>query len=168
MFSYLITFISFCLDISLSKYLFLSTHTNNYLIPMFTIISFILLLPYFKTKKDYLIYIGIFGFLYDIMITDTLILNLVLFLLIGSIIIFLDNRISHCYISNIFKFLIIIFIYDLLTYSILIINGYIDYSFVIFLKKYVSSLLLNFIYVTILYFFTNYLSKKFKIKKTYN
>ncbi len=166
-FGIIITAISFLIDSFLSNYLYISVSNNNIFIPMFTLISFIITLPYFNNQSNnYLIVCFVFGFIYDITFTNTLLLNAALFTLIGFIIILLDNGLSNNYFNSILKMLIIIIIFDSLTYFILLMLNYINYGILDLLMKIAKSLLLNFIYITVFYFTTNLIAKKMHIKKS--
>lgn len=166
-FGIIITSISFLLDAFCSNYIFVSVSNNNIFIPMFTLISLIITLPYFNNENNkYLMACTIFGLIYDITFTNTLGFNAALFLIVGFVIIFLDNSLAHNLFNSILKMLIIIIIYDTLTYFILIILNYINYSIITLGMKILKSLLLNTIYITILYFSTNVISKKLRIRKS--
>ncbi len=159
--------ISFILDSFVSQYIFPSITNFNIFIPMFSLISLIIVFPYFNSNnKDYLITCLITGLIYDITYTNTLGLNMALFLLSGYIIIFLDNGLSNNLFSLLIKMLIIIFIYDSLTYLILILLNYIDYSIIDLFIKMLKSLTLNSIYLIFTYLITNMIAKHFKIRKT--
>ena len=166
-FGIIVTAISFLIDSFLSNYLYVSVSNNNIFIPMFTLISLIIILPYFNSQSNnYLATCFIFGLIYDITFTNTLLLNAALFTLIGFIIILLDNGLSNNYFNSILKMLIVIIIFDSLTYFILLMLNYINYGILDLLLKIAKSLLLNFIYISILYFLTNMIAKKLHIKKS--
>lgn len=158
--------VSFLLDSLVSQYLFSSITNNNILIPMFSLISLIIVYPYFgNNDKNYFMTCLILGLTYDITFTNTLGLNAVLFLFVGYIIVLLDNGLSNNLFSLIIKMLIVILVYDSLNYLILIILNYIDYGIIDLLFKILKSLLLNLIYLIVSYFVTNHISKKFNIRR---
>lgn len=165
-FGIIISSISLLLDALLSSYIPIFINNNNLFIPMFTIISLIIIFPYFNNDEySYLKICALFGLIYDILFTNTLGLNIVLFIIIGFIINFLDGTLSNSLISVIIKMLIVIIIFDSLTYFILLMLDYIDYGILILLKKFLKSLILNFIYIIILHFSTNGLAKKYRIRR---
>ena len=162
----LIVLISFFLDAFLSMYIPISVSNYNMLVPMFTIISLIISYPFFNgNEKNYLITCLVFGILYDITFTNTFGLNLALFFGIGFLIIFMDGGLSNNLFSLIVKMLVIIILYDLLTYLILLLLNYIDYGILTLIIKIGKSLILNTIYLISAYFITNMISKKFHIKR---
>lgn len=165
-FGILIILTSFFLDAFLSMYIPISVSNYNILVPMFTIISLIIIYPYFKdNQKNYLITCLVFGLLYDITFTNTLGLNLALFFGLGYLIIFMDGGLSNNLFSLIIKMLVIIFLYDILTYIILLLLNYIDYGILTLIIKIGKSLILNTVYLISTYFITNIISKKFHIKR---
>ena len=164
-FGIIITTISMLFDSLLSNYISISAMNNVYLIPMFTIASLIIIYPYFEEKKDFIKICILFGFIYDILFTNTLGLNVSLFFIIGYIITLLDDILSNTLFSIIIKMLIIVLVYDSLSYFILLLLDYMNYSIIALLIKLSKSILLNLIYIIILYFSTNAFAKIFSIKK---
>ena len=155
--------ISFLLDGVFSNVI---TIHNNMLIPLLSVMSLIIIYPYFK-KDDikYLEYIFIYGLIYDLVYTDTLILNAIVFTFIGLIIIGINIIISNNYLNiSLIAFLVIIS-YRIITYFILVFTKYLEFDFAVLLKGITSSLLLNIIYAILLYLFTDIISNRFYIKK---
>lgn len=157
----LITLISFYLEGILSNVINL-----NYLIPLFTLLSLVIIYPYlFNRKKDYFIICFIIGFLYDIGYTDTLFLNAFIFLLIGYIIylinIFITNNIFNVTIISI----IIIIIYRIITYLVLIFINYLTPDIDLLIKSIMNSISINIIYILFMYKITDLISRKKGIYK---
>ena len=74
----LILLISFTLEGIFSNLL----SANSILIPLFTIISFVIVYPYFKNAKNkFYIYAGLIGLLYDIVYTNCPFVNTFTFLI---------------------------------------------------------------------------------------
>ena len=79
----IIILIGITLELILNLYL----NINSYFISLFTILSLVFVFPYFKnSKKDFLIFSSLVGFIYDLIFTNFYILNSFLF---GFISIFL-------------------------------------------------------------------------------
>ena len=155
--------ISFLLDGVLSNII---TIHNNMLIPLLSVMSLIIIYPYFK-KDDikYLEYIFIYGLIYDLVYTDTLILNAIIFTFIGLIIIGINIIISNNYLNiSLISFLVIIS-YRIMTYFILVFTRYLEFNINSLVKSITSSLLLNIIYVILMFLITDYISNKYDIKK---
>mgnify|MGYP002624595016 CR=1 FL=1 len=145
----------------------LSKVTNTtFLIPLTTLMSLIIIYPFCnKMKKEYYLICFIIGLIYDIAYTNTLFLNACLFLLIG----YLINLINIIITNNIFNVmiigLIIIIIYRILNYFILVFIDYLEYDITLLIKSILSSILLNLLYVGILYKIIDKISKKYRIYK---
>lgn len=139
---FLFLLFTFFLDITFNLYI-----NINLLYPMFTLSSLIILYFLIKNKNNYLILSIILGFIYDLIYSSTFI-NTVLFFIISLIIKNIFNK-NISIIKILFTLLTIIFIYDLsLFLYVVIVNKY-SYSLNIFLNKYLSSLIINFIYIII-------------------
>ena len=165
-FSSIVMIISFLSDAFLSKYISIFPFCSSYFIPMFTIISLIIIYPYFNNEnKGYFRLCFIFGMLYDIVFTNTFGLNITLFLFIGYMISVFDITFSASFFTMILKTFLVIVLFDFFNYSILLLLQYFHYNVYDLLFKILKSIPLNLIYITILYFTTEYLSKKHNIRK---
>lgn len=138
----LLTLFTFILDITFNLYI-----NIKLLYPMFTISFLIILYFLIKNKNNYLLYSIVLGFIYDL-IYSNIFINTILFLIISLIVKNIFNK-NISIIKILFTLLTIIFIYDLsLFLYVVIVNKYL-YSINIFINKYISSLIINFIYITI-------------------
>ena len=81
---------SFILDAFTSLYLNFSIETVSIFKTIYTIISLVLIYNYFKNKNKYIIVLIISGILFDIVYTNTFILNIIIFVVIYLIINYLD------------------------------------------------------------------------------
>lgn len=135
-------------------------------IPLFTIISLVIIYPYFSNNDfKYLKYCAIIGLCYDIIFTNTLILNMVVFLSIGLIIKLVNIFISNNPLNVILISLISITFYRVITYFLLVIINFVSFNFNVLLKGVYSSLIINLAYGIIVYLLTDYLSKKHRVSK---
>lgn len=161
-FSFLIFFVSFLLEGLVSN--FLSFH--SYFLPLFSIISLIIIYPYFHKKEiTYLKMCAFFGFLYDITYTDTFLLNTCLFVMIGFFIEFINIWLSNNFLNSGFISFIVIILYRILYYFILFFCGYSSFSFKNLFISINHSLIGNIFYAILLYFVTDYISYKKHIEK---
>ncbi len=152
---------------------FLESISSNFIsmdsilfLPLFTIVSLVIIYPFFNKKEiDYLKICGIFGLLYDIVYTDTLSLHLLLFVILGYIITKINNILNTNYLSLCLMIPIVIIIYRFCSYGILCLSGFLTFSWTNLGMSVTSSILLNVIYGEILYFITDKLAKKLKIYK---
>lgn len=157
--------ISLLLDSLLSYFVPIGVFNNIFIVPMFTIISLIIIYPYCEERKDFFKICLLFGFIYDILFTNVFGLNITIFFIIGYVISFMDGILSNTLFSIIIKMIIVILLYDTLTYFILVILNYMNYDIFALFKKLYKSILINIIYITTLYFTTNELAKRFSIRK---
>lgn len=158
-----ILIVSFILQGILSNFINIDTNIFNLLLP---IVALIIIYPYFrKNNRKYFIYAGIYGFLYDLIYTDTFILYAGLFVIIGFIISLLNVIFSNNIINIGFITTIVIIIYRVITYSILVTVNYLNFDIGILIESIYSSLLLNIIYAIIIYFISDKLSYKYRIQK---
>lgn len=136
------------------------------ILPLFTLISLIIIYPYlYNLKKDYYKICFIIGLLYDVAYTDTLFLNAFIFLIIGFFII----KINIIMTNNIFNValisLIVVILYRILVFIILIFINYIDIDINSFFVSIINSLFINILYGMLLYKITDLISKKKGIYK---
>ena len=151
--------ISLLLDGILSIYL----KNNSYFLPLLTITTIYNIYPKYKKKeKNYFIMNIISGIIYDLLYTNLLFFNAILFFIIGLI----SKYIHKNFINNIFiqiiYIAIIIISYELLTTLILHTFKVIPITIPKIIYKITHSLLLNIIYGEILYLVLN---QKHKVKK---
>lgn len=157
-----ISLTSFILDGILSKYISI----NSLFLPLFTIVSLVLIYPYFNNKNyRYFKYIAILGLLYDIAYMNMIFYNLFIFLILGFINIFIKYLVSHSLYINIITTIILITTYRFINFIFINITiGNINYTQLF--KTIYSSFILNIIYCTIMYLITEWYSKKHKILKS--
>ncbi len=137
----------------------------NYIFPLCTLISLIIIYPYlYNMKRDYYIISFIIGLIYDISYTDTLFLNAFIFLFVG----FLLVKINLIITNNIFNVtlisLFIIIIYRVVVFLILVFINYISFDIQNLIYSIIFSLH-NILYGVILYKITDLISKKKGIYK---
>lgn len=157
----LIILVSFYLEGILSNIINIS-----FLIPLFTILSLIIIYPYlYNRKKNYFIICFIIGLLYDIGYTDTLFLNAIIFLLIGYIIHLINIVITNNWFNVVIISLFIITIYRIITYLVLIFINYITPNLNILINSILNSILINIIYIIVTFKITDRISRKKGIYK---
>ena len=133
--------ISFLLDGLISYYFDI--------MPFFTLTM--LTFKTFETKNIVKISI-IFGFLYDIVYTNTLFLNAFLFFLLTNLILYLNKNKKTNFLSILIYNTLIITIYVLINYFLLIIFRYISFNLLYLLSKLILSIIINDIYLFMVYF----------------
>jgi rod shape-determining protein MreD len=154
--------ISFLLDSILTSFI----PINSIFLPLFSLISLIIIYPYFhKEENRYLVFSFLLGLLYDICYTDTIFLNAFIFLLISFFIKLINEYISNNVFNISFISMLVITIYRIITYFVLVIINYLKYDFNDLLVSIYSSLIINVFYGIMLYLITDFISKKYKIDK---
>jgi len=111
----IVLIISFILDSLISNFIPL----NSILMPLFTLMSLIIIYPYFNNHKNkYLLACFATGVCYDLIYTNTIITHAFLFLVIGFIITRLNLILSNNYV-NVAIMAVIIIIYGIICMVIL-------------------------------------------------
>lgn len=156
---------SFLLEGFMSN-IFASSLTDvSYFTTIYTVISFVVIYPYFYNKKKYYILLIIFGILFDALYTSTFIVNVFIFLGIGFVIYLLNNILSdNIFMINIISIIAII-TYHLLSFIILSIAGYANYSFLLLGRIIVHSIIMTIIYTSLSYLIIKTLFNRFDIKE---
>ena len=140
--------------------------TSPWLVPLFSIVSLIIIYPYFNHEEENFLKVCFaVGLFYDLVYTDTLVINACIFTLIGFFIRWLNSWMSNHAISVLFITFLTIFVYRILMYLILIVVGFLLFDLNTLVTSITSSLLLNLIYAEVLYLITDFMSKKYRIRK---
>lgn len=157
--------ISFILDNFMSN-IFPSTLNNiSYFTTIYIIISLVIIYPYFVNEKKYYLLVVVFGLLFDVLYTGTLIFNLVLFLVISIIIKLLNNIFPfNVFTINIIS-IISICIYHILSFIVLSLVSGISYDFMLLINIILHSVIMTIIYTSVSYFVMKCIYDKFKIKQ---
>lgn len=133
---------------------------------LFSLISLVVLYPFFKNDDTmFYIYAFVFGLVYDLSYTDTIIFNASLFLLAAFLIKRINLMISNNAISVLLISFITIIYYRVLTFISLILVGYLPFNLALLFKSIINSIFLNLIYAFLIYIITDYFSKKYRILK---
>ena len=155
--------ISFILDSIVSNFISL----DSLFFPLFTLMALIIIYPYFNNNRQK--YFGVClvtGICYDLIYSNTIIIHGMLFLLIGFIITRLNLIISNNSINVGIMAIVCIVIYRFLAYGLLLITASTSFEWFSLLKSIYSSLILNILYVILIYIITDKISRKFKIHRT--
>lgn len=155
--------ISLLLDGLLTNYLPFLVNDLSFFTPLFTLISIFIIYPlYRKKEKKYFISIFILGILYDLLYTNLLFFNAVLFVFIGFIIRLIIKNFELSYMKIILYIVIVVVSYESLTLFFLGIFNIIPVSINRLIYKITHSLLINIIYGEILFIIIKILPKKYK------
>ena len=141
--------ISFILESILSKFIAIDTKLFE---PITTIVALVVVYPYFhKYENKYYYLLFITGLLYDIIYTNTFLLNAIVFVMLGFVIKHSNKLFSTNFINISLVTAVTIIIYRIITYFILFIIGYVHFDIKDLFFSLTSCLLFNMIYSIILY-----------------
>ncbi len=157
----IVLIISFLLEIIFSNIVFLT----SLFIPLFLIVSLVIIYPYSKSKVSFVIICSICGLIYDLGFLNTAFVNTLCFTVLGLLIIFLHTYINYNLVSTNIVIIIIISLYRIISYLLLCLTAYISFNVnTLFIGIY-SSLIINIIYGVSIYLILEFISIRFNIKK---
>ncbi len=169
MISAIIIIFSFILDGLLSIYKELIVFNILSFKPMFTIVSLVLVFPFYhKPSQPFYKVCIITGLIYDLLYTNTLILNALIFLLIGFIIHKIYYFFSSSLISGVMLNLIIISFYHLISYIILFFMGYLSFNIIDLSYNFLGILITNTIYYIIIFLLVRFLNHNKHVRDKYS
>ena len=130
---------------------------------MLTVIAIFMIYPFFRKKeKKYFITIFIVGMIYDLLYTNLVFFNGVLFLIIGFISLEIYKNFEISYLKLIIYLILIISAYEILTGIILLVFNMVPVTLYKVLYKITHSLILNIIYGELIYLIINLIPKKYR------
>lgn len=141
-------------------------NSSSIIIPLFSLLSLVLIYPYFYNKDNY--FIGsavILGIFYDIVYTNTLFLNAIVFGLIAYLIIKIFGYFTRNIVNTYLLALLIIVIYRVFIFLFLCLIQAINFNLLNLLYSIANSILVNGIYLSVFYLLLNKIGNKLKIKK---
>lgn len=153
-----ILIVSFFLEGILTNYLPVFT---SILFPLFTITSFIVIFPYFyRHEKKFFFILGTIGLWYDIVYTHSIGYHLFFFLFLGLVIEKFFQLVKHNYWNLLLILFVVIILYRGGTFLFLVMFGELPFRLPLLFSGITSSLLINFLYFTLLYWGTNCLYRR--------
>ena len=161
--SLIIIIVSLLLDGILTNFLpYLYTNLSIFT-PLFTLVSIFMIYPFFKKKeKSYFIIIFIVGIIYDLLYTNLLFFNGVLFVVIGLLIKYIYKTYEITPLRLILYIIILVTAYESLTGIILLVFNVVPVTFYKVFYKIINSLLLNIIYSELIYLIIKLIPSKYK------
>lgn len=131
--------------------------------PLLTLVSIFIIYPFYrKNNLKYLITVFIIGIIYDLFYTNLLFFNAIIFLLIGFISIFIYHNFEVNFLRIILYTVLLIAIYESLTALIILIFNLVPITLSKLTYKISHSLILNIIYIEILYLIVKLIPEKLK------
>lgn len=154
---------SFFLESIFSNFISMS---STLFLPLFTIVSLVIIYPFFKKEiSTYYKTAAILGLFYDIVFTDTVIVNFFLFLIVAWAIDKMNYMLSNNYLNVGIMSLLSVVLYRILSYFVLVIIGYFPFSIFALEKGITSSIILNVIYGVFMYGIADHFAHKYHILK---
>lgn len=158
-----IVIFSLLLDGLLTNFLPYMVQNLSFFTPMLTLVSLILIYPFFKKQlRKYFIICFVSGIVYDLLYTNLLFFNGLLFLAIGIFTMLFYRYFEVRYFTLVLAIVVMIFLYECLTVSIIFLFQLVPVSFGRLFYKISHSLLLNIIYGELLYGIIQLLPNKYK------
>lgn len=147
--------ISFLLDGIISNIIPFNLVDLSYFKTIYSVISLVIIYNYFDNHQKYLKILITLGIFFDIVYTNTFILNIVVFLIIYLVLSNLDYVIT----TNIFtvnlKSIVCVSTYHIITYIILLLANYNHYSIKLLGIILLRSIIMTIVYTTISYLLMN-------------
>lgn len=159
----IIVLISLLLDGFLTNILPYTVENLSLLTPSLTLISLLLVYPFYRKKEmKYTILILITGVIYDLLYTNLLFFNAILFYIVIKVMQYIYKKYEINYFTIIINTIIAITTYEVL--QVIIISIYNLYPITLYslIYKIKSSLLLNIIYAELIYFIISIIPKKYR------
>lgn len=153
--------LSFLLEIIFSNIV----SSTGIFVPLFFIVSLVIVYPYFKSKLYFIITCLICGIVYDLGFFNTTFINTICFTLSGLFIMNLHSYINYNLVSTLIVNTIILIINRILSYLFLCLIAYNKFHILTLFRGIYSSLLINIIYGVILFITLEFISRKFNVKK---
>lgn len=156
---------SFLLDGFISNYLSFSLVDVSYFTTIYSLISLVVITPYFDNDRKYYLLIIILGLLFDLVYTSTFLINVIIFLVVCIIAKYINFFLTHNLLNVNIISLISIIVYHVLSFVILLIVNYNDYSLTLLFDIITHSIVMTIVYTTILYCVLKKVFDVFNIKE---
>ena len=146
------TIISFLLDGLISNFIGPSLTDPSYFRTIYSLIALVISYNYFDNEKKYLKILLVLGILFDIVYTNTFLLNIFIFTIIYLMLKFLNDYIPNNLLTINIKAILAITLYHTLSYLILLLANYHHYPVSLLLLVILRSMIMTIVYTTISYF----------------
>lgn len=124
---------------------------NSFLVPLFTLTALIMIYPLFDEAALYYKYTFITGLAYDLLYTDTILFHAIIFCFMAFLITKLNLVLGDNFINTLIIIGVCILVYRVMTYSVLILVGSVDFNISDLIFSVLRSLIINLIYSLILF-----------------
>ena len=159
----IILIVSVLLDGILTNFLPCMVGDLSLFTPLLTVVSIFIIYPFYrKEEKKYYIVLIVLGIIYDLFYTNLLFFNAILFLLIGVLSKYIYKNYEITWFRLIIYISLIIFTYEVSTGLIIFIFQLVPITINKVLYKISHSLILNIIYIELVYLILNIIPDKYK------
>ena len=159
----IICIFSLLMDGYLTNFLPYIPENLSYLTPMLTIVSIYFLYPFFrKEEKKFYIILGILGIVYDLLYTNLLFTNAIIFIGLGIISKYIYKNLEQGPIRTIFYILLLLVIYESTFTLLVFIFQLVPITLERFLYKVKHSIILNLIYGEVIFIILKIIPEKWK------
>jgi len=163
MISYIIIVMSLLLDGILTNYLPYLVNDLSLFTPLFTLVSIIIIYPFFrKDEMKYFIVVFLTGIIYDLFYTNLIFFNAVLFTTIAYISSRVTKNMTRNTLNLLLETVVMIVLYEALTGLILFTYHVVPITIYKVWYKIIHSLIINIIYVELIYWILKIIPKKYK------
>ena len=132
---------------------------------IYVLIALLIIKPYFENEKKYLAILIIFGIIVDIVYTNTFILNTCVFVVVY----YFSKAFHFLFPYNLFTInisnLLSIFLYHIISFLILLILGYDNYTIGVLIKILSHSSIMTILYTSFVYICVQFIHEKFQLKE---
>lgn len=156
--------ISFLLDGIMSNIFSFNLVDPSYLKTIYSVVALVIIYNYFDNHQKYLTILIVLGIFFDIVYTNTFILNIVVFFITYLILSSVDYLIPNNLLTINLKSLVAIYSYHILTYIILLLANYNHYNVKLLGIILIRSIIMTIIYTTISYLIMNKIYDNKRIK----
>jgi len=164
-FSIILLTVSFLLQGVLSNFIGYTYQDVSIFSTIYVLVVLLLLYPHFENKDKYLLLLVIFGWLMDVVYSNTLLLNISLLYLVYKF----SNLFYSFFPYNLITInvgnVLCIFIYHILSFILLSLLRYDSYSVVMLFRILGCNIIMTSLYTTIIYILINFIKKRIELKE---
>lgn len=157
--------ISFFLQGILSNFIGYTYQDVSIFSTVYVLITLLLIYPYFENKKKYLILLVVFGWLMDVVYANTFLLNISLFYLLYKFSSLFHFLFPYNLVTINISSVLSVFVYHILSFSLLGLLRFDEYSFVMLVRILGCSIIMTVIYTTVSYLVIKFIKQRIELKE---
>lgn len=160
----ILTILSILIQGTMSNYIGYTYQSLSFFSTLYTLITLLIIYPHFENKKKHFIILVVSGIIIDFAYTDVFLLNTCLFIFC-----YYFSKAFHFFFP--YNFLTInicnllnVFLYHIVSFIFLTLSKYDNYTILVLLKILSHSIVMTFIYTSILYYMVIFIKKKLQLE----